>query len=212
MGSARPCPHSPLPGDRTGQALPLFQSKQTSGGCAASPGCRSPPERNGGAGPPACTRHRCPRLTNPGRAEPGATEMLHGPPGLREPRGGFPAPAKGTAAPWPGPLPAMGFLGNACLLPHSQSHPWSFPAVGAGVGASLTSPSQHLAGETLRWEKSLGTAKPKAAGESTPANYRQGKEVGREMLCRGRRVGRGTVLLPAPPLTHRQPWESHLAP
>lgn len=28
----------------------------------------------------------------------------------------------------------------------------------------------------------------------------------------GPRVGRGTGLLPAPPLTHRQPWERHLAP
>ena len=36
-----------LPGDQPSWELPLFQSKQTSGGCAASPGCSSPLERDG---------------------------------------------------------------------------------------------------------------------------------------------------------------------
>lgn len=46
-----------FPRDQPGRVLPLFQSKQTLGGCAASPGRWCPPGQDGGARPPACT-HR----------------------------------------------------------------------------------------------------------------------------------------------------------
>lgn len=77
--------------------------------------------------------------------------------------------AKGTAAPWPRPLPAMGFLGNACPVPRSRGHPRSFPAVGAGVGAGLTSPFPALGRGNTELEEITGNREAQGCGRINPS-------------------------------------------
>lgn len=136
-GSAGLRPRSPSLGTGRAGSCPCFTASEHQAGLQPLPAAGPPPERDGGVGPPACTHHRCPGLTNPGRTEPGAAEMLHGRPGLQEPQGGFPVLANGTAAPWPGLLPAMGFLGNASPVLCSVVISRGGSCCGCGSRASL---------------------------------------------------------------------------